>query len=169
MNWTDRLLDLLEAKAVLKQDDSGAAAARRQAAANKAARRAANRAQGTTLPTLRTATGDSSEKRKAAERDDSRPVFVPPTRTTSAGTTRPPTPEEQQVISGKRPSKNQPHNVSNLRKHQREREERFKANVVKGEEDRARLAASTTDTPQRNLRAQGDLKARLQAKFRTRR
>ena len=158
MNWTDRLLDLLEAKASLPQGTKRATAQRSQRN-TKEANRAATRAYGTSLTSLRTSSGDSSPERQEAEkaaRKDIRNV---------RGDTVKPEPEQAQVISGARPSKNQPRELSSLRGKKKAQRNIFQSDVQDAADARAVRAQSPDRGTKADPRKMAALKSALQAKF----
>ena len=159
MNWTDRLLDLLEAKRSLPPTDRLAAAKARVAQNRKESNRATNRAYGTTLKSLRTPSGESSAERRGAERQalgNVRSITGKPLK---------PDPEDAQVISGARPSKRQPEELKALRAKKRAERDIFQSNVETAADERAVRAQSPDKGTTADTRAMSALKDRLRAKF----
>ena len=149
MDWKDRLIDILfEAKAALKPDVEGARNERWRKA-TKAANRAVNRAMGTELKPLRTATGASSPERKEAEREAA-----------------PVTPTRAEIVSGRRPSPDQPASLKRLRGRKENERQAFKKGVIDTENQRVIQRNSPDPAPAHKGR-QAVLKDRLKAKFGT--
>ena len=160
MDWKDRLIDILfEAKAALKPDVEGARNERWRKA-TKAANRAVNRAMGTELTTLRTATGASSPERKEAER------AAAEREQRNDQWNQPVTPARTEVISGRRPSRDQPLDTSQLKGVKRNEREAFRRKVIDTENARVVQKNSPDPAPAHKGR-QAVLKDRLKAKFST--
>jgi len=159
MDWKNRLIDILfEAKAVLKPNAE--AGAEHSGRAKKAANRAMTRAFGTKLPTLRTASGDSSRERKGAER------AAAEREQRNDQWNRPVTPARAEIISGRRPSPNQPHDTSQLKGVKGNERQAFKRDVIDTEKQRVIQRNSPDPAPAHKGR-QAALKSRLKAKFST--
>lgn len=154
MNWTDRLLDLLEAKATFKQDDTAKPTLDRKAKEKKEANRALSRSVGTgELETLRTPLGQSTPRRKRAEAK----AFE------RAGRRGEVSAEDAQRVTGARPSRNQPLALRGLRGEIRGERETFKRGVRSAASARA-VRAATGEPAAADPQNMARVKARLQAK-----